>query len=644
MLKNVKTKTTFLSLFIFFIFINNSLAVSYYIRTDGNDNNTGLANTPSSAWRTINTVLYGYANWGGYPGGSQGVPMLPGDTLFINDGTYIESGYGNTGLKIDGINGTNANRFFIKAVHKGMAKLELSSSLNSFNIYNSKGVTFDGLDIYSPVGSTNQHIGVFVAYPSEFVTIRNCKLHNFGLGAIGGDGDNIIIEKNEVYDNATRNPANGSGISFYHPKKVGASSNTLTGGYGHIIRQNLLYNNYCSLYYNNGNPPTDGNGIIIDDFNFTQNSSGTPYTVPTLIENNVCFKNGGSGIRVYDSSNVTVRNNTCYYNCWVTATFPSGSGDYPSGDIGVSCEAGFGNNIKVINNICISDPNLPVSHYGIGVGNAITNGSVTNNYTNKLFFTAGGSANVIGNAPQFINATTNVLTANFRLLSGSPAINMGSSLNAASEDYDGVPRPWNGFVDAGSFEFVGAALPLQMLDFKGLVKENECYLTWQVAKVQNVKGFEVETTLNPSEGGKTQWQKIGFVEENNTSNTTENYTFSHVFSSFEKNPLLGFSAYYRLKIIDADQRFEYSKIIFLENKKVENTITIYPTFVKNILTIKALNDKINTVTIVNTNGQIIKIFQNIENEINLHDLPQGVYFLEIKTENQINEVKRFFKM
>jgi parallel beta-helix repeat protein len=287
--------------------------------------------------------------------------MLPGDTLFINDGTYVESGYNNTGLKIDGINGSNTNRFFIKAVHKWAAKLELSSDYNSFNIYNSKGVTFDGLDIYNPTSSTNIYSGLAINFPSEFVTIRNCKLHNFGLGAVGGDGDNIIIEKNVVYDNSTRNPGNGSGINFYHPKKVGAASNTLAGGYGHIIRGNLVYNNYCQLYYTNGNPPTDGNGIIIDDFNFTQNTSGTPYTVPTLIENNVCFKNGGSGIRVYDSSNVTVRNNTCYYNSWVTATFPSGSGTYPSGDIGVSCETGKGDNIKVVNNICISDPILPVS-------------------------------------------------------------------------------------------------------------------------------------------------------------------------------------------------------------------------------------------------------------------------------------------
>jgi parallel beta-helix repeat protein len=625
MIKKMQIKTTILFLSFLFIYVNNLKAVNYYIRTDGNDSNTGLSNTPSAAWKTINTVLYGYANWGGYPGGSQGVPMLPGDTLWINDGTYIESGYSNTGLKIDGINGSNNNRFFVKAVHKWAAKLELSSNYNSFNIYNSKGVTFDGLDIYNPMGSTNIYSGLVINFPSEFVTIRNCKLHNFGLGGVGGNGDNIIIEKNEVYDNSTRNPGNGSGINFYHPKKVGVASNTLAGGYGHIIRENLVHDNYCSLYYTNGNPPTDGNGIIIDDFNFTQNTSGTPYLVPTLIENNVCFKNGGSGIRVYDSSNVTVRNNTCYYNSWVTATFPSGSGDYPSGDIGVSCEATKGNNIKVVNNLCISDPSLPVSNNGIGVGNAITNALVTNNYTNKLFFTAGGSANVIGNAPQFVNATTNVLTANFRLLNSSPAINIGLNFNAASTDYDGTARPQNGTVDAGSFEYVGAVLPLQLIDFKGVVKNNKNILIWEVANVKNVKGFEIERSKDG-----IRFEKIGFVGESDITN----YNFED----------LDGAAYYRLKIVDYDGYFEYSKIIFLTQKEKKNTILVYPTLVQNTLIINTFNQKIKTATIFNTKGQIIKIFQNIENELNVQDLPKGVYFLALEIENQMNEVKRFIKM
>ena len=55
-------------------------ATNYYIRTDGNDNNNGLTNSPTGAWKTINSALYGYCYYGNGPGGS-GIPMLPGDTL-----------------------------------------------------------------------------------------------------------------------------------------------------------------------------------------------------------------------------------------------------------------------------------------------------------------------------------------------------------------------------------------------------------------------------------------------------------------------------------------------------------------------------------------------------------------------------------
>ncbi|MFZ4544084.1 MAG: T9SS type A sorting domain-containing protein [Saprospiraceae bacterium] len=443
-----------------FIFICNSVnATNYFVRTDGNNTNNGLSNTPTGAWKSVNDALYGYCNWGAGPTG-QGVPMLPGDTLFVNDGLYLEDGYGY-GLKIDGISGSNNNRFFLKSINKWGAKLQLSSQFNSFNIVNSKGITIDGFDIFNAVGSTNIYSGIVVNYPSEFVTIRNCKVHNFGLGGIGGDGSNIIVENNEVYDNSIRNAGNGSGINFYHPRVV--SANRLSNGYGHIIRGNRVYNNYCNQFYTNvmgqPSPPTDGNGIIIDDWNFTQNSSGTPYKVPCLIENNVCFKNGGSGIRVYDSDNVTVRNNTCYYNCWVTANYPSGSNDYPSGDIGVSCEAGYGNNIMLVNNIAISDPSLPSSNYGIGVGNSITNSNVMNNYANKIFFASSGSANVIGADAKFVLAGTNPVTADFHLGAASPAINIGLNSNSAAKDYDGIVRPQGGITDAGAYERVGGCTP-----------------------------------------------------------------------------------------------------------------------------------------------------------------------------------------
>lgn len=436
--------------------INQVVATNYYIRTDGNDSNTGLSNTPSGAWKSINTALYGYANWGGYPGGSEGVPMLPGDTLWVMDGYYQENGF-DYGLKIDGLVGSNTNRFVLKAINPGMVQLELTSLFNAFNIINSKGITIDGFDIFAPANSTNIHSGIIIDN-SEYVTIRNCKLHNFGLGGVGGNGQNIIIENNIIFNNSIRNPGNGSGINFYHPVKL--SNNTLEGGYGHIIRGNTVYGNYCNQFYTNVNgnygPPTDGNGIILDDWNYTQQlqGAGVPYLIPALIENNICFDNGGAGITIYNTDNVTVRNNTCYNNSWVLKNHAIP--EYPTGGITLLCEPGFGNNIIVENNISMADPSFnPIIAYGISAKD-ITNLVIKNNYTNRLFAPAGYlEQNTMGTNPQFVNPTLSPLTANFRLLNTSPAINVGFNGNAPSTDFDGNPRPFNGTIDMGAFEFQG---------------------------------------------------------------------------------------------------------------------------------------------------------------------------------------------
>jgi parallel beta-helix repeat protein len=448
-------KKNLVTLLLFFGVIHQVTATNYYVRTDGNDSNNGLSNTPAGAWRSINTALYGYANWGGYPGGNQGVPMLPGDTLWVNDGYYQEDGY-TFGLKIDGIMGTNTNRFVLKAINKGAVQLELTSQFNAFNIINSKGIVIDGFDIFAPANSTNIHSGIIID-DSEFVTIRNCKLHNFGLSGVGGNGQNIIIENNIVFNNSIRNPGNGSGINFYHPKKI--SNNTLEGGYGHIIRGNTVYGNYCEFFYTNVNgnfgPPTDGNGIILDDWNFTQQlqGAGVPYIIPALIENNICFNNGGSGITIYNTSNVTIRNNTIFKNSWVVSQYASV--EYPASGILALCEPGFGDNITIENNISMTDPNLhPLVTMGIS-SKDVTNITIKNNYIDKLSFPLGPvpTPNIIGTNPEFVNPSINPLTTNFRLLNSSPVINAGFNSNAPTIDFDGNPRPFDGTVDIGAFEY-----------------------------------------------------------------------------------------------------------------------------------------------------------------------------------------------
>ena len=116
------------------------------------------------------------------------------------------------------------------------------------------------------------------------------------------DGDYRTITKNVVHDCAKKWKGCGSGISIYTP-----TARDEKPGVHNVVAQNISYSN------SNPKGGTDGNGIIFDDGKHTQ-SDKKPYRPATLIENNLVYFNGGAGIQVYKSTNVTVRNNTAYWN------------------------------------------------------------------------------------------------------------------------------------------------------------------------------------------------------------------------------------------------------------------------------------------------------------------------------------------
>ena len=103
----------------------------------------------------------------------------------------------------------------------------------------------------------------------------------------------------------------GSGISIYEARAVSDGA----AGFHNVVRNNVSYANLITLSCNKCH--TDGNGIIMDDFQNTQTSTSwknRTYPYASLVENNLVFGNGGKGIQVFVSDNITLRHNTAYYN------------------------------------------------------------------------------------------------------------------------------------------------------------------------------------------------------------------------------------------------------------------------------------------------------------------------------------------
>src|SRR6201999_4426109 len=101
--------------------------------------------------------------------------------------------------------------------------------------------------------------------------------------------DYIVFVGDIAYNAAQTSAACTSGFNIYQP----IASDSVAGT--HIfIAGNFSFANKnpdpCA-----GTSPTDGEGIILDTFDFSQ-GGGTPYAQQALVENNIVAGNGGRGV------------------------------------------------------------------------------------------------------------------------------------------------------------------------------------------------------------------------------------------------------------------------------------------------------------------------------------------------------------
>ena len=392
-------------------------ATDYYVRTNGNDNNNGRSNTANGAWKSIANKV-----------GS----LNPGDVLWIADGTYFENE-----IKITNKTGSDANRVVIRAINSKLAKISSTSAWSAININNCTGVTIQDIEVSFPAGSTSKQYCI-LADESNFISVKNTSCYNAGCSGIQlNTSDNLLIEGNYVYGCATRSEYNGSGISVGFLKEKSNSG----APFAVIIRNNISQGNSCDLPFTPGgyNTPTDGNGIICD---FWQENG---YTKAGLIENNLCYNNGGKGVHVFGSNNVTVRNNTAWHNGRILKKYGGNHAELSAMDA---------NNCTFANNI------------GVELGDANTlagfNNGSNNVFNHNMFIGDITKCNGIGNInkttdtyPKFVSPNTNGELADFHLQSTSPAINAGVNNNTSATDLDWISRPQGGIVDMGCYEYEG---------------------------------------------------------------------------------------------------------------------------------------------------------------------------------------------
>ena len=109
--------------------------------------------------------------------------------------------------------------------------------------------------------------------------------------------------------------------------------------------------------------------------------------------------------------------------------------------------------------------------------------------------------------------------------------------------------------------------------------------------------------------------------------------------------------YYRLKIVDKDGKFTYSKICLINYRKTNNIISISPNPVTNLLRIAtssgealAAHSATATINIYSSSMQLLQSIKITQSDRNAATIPvdrlaKGVYFLQLVNASKVNTVK-----
>jgi hypothetical protein len=101
-------------------------------------------------------------------------------------------------------------------------------------------------------------------------------------------------------------------------------------------------------------------------------------------------------------------------------------------------------------------------------------------------------------------------------------------------------------------------LPVELSSFSAIVFDNEVKLNWRTETEVSNYGFEILRDHTSTPLSVTDWDVLGFVEGYGNSNSPKEYSF---IDDLTLTPNLNHTLRYRLKQIDTDGKFEYSKVI-----------------------------------------------------------------------------------
>ncbi len=219
-----------------------------------------------------------------------------------------------------------------------------------------------------------------------------------------------------------------------------------------------------------------------------------------------------------------------------------------------------------------------------------------------------------------------------QFFTGMPMASMVSDLSISLSDRKlRAVTHGNGVYEA----YIDQIVPVELVSFTAVKNGSDVILNWATASELNNRGFEIERSFEP-----VNWNIIGFVNGNGTTNNNQSYTFTDHLAGINYTGKF----YYRLKQLDHDGSFKYSQEISVEGGIGPDNISLYQNYPNPFNPVTRIsfylpNDADVTLKIFNGNGEQVAVLVSERLIAGMHtydldaasyNLSSGVYYYSIQ--------------
>lgn len=262
-------------------------------------------------------------------------------------------------------------------------------------------------------------------------------------------------------------------------------------------------------------------------------------------------------------------------------------------------------------------------------------------YSKDGFATSQSIGPITYNGISYSNSTNN--TNSVSLLNTSTASLTGQQIARATTNISVAPGetltirvyPWitgsgNRYFASQNVTLMGYTtgnntLPLRMILFTASLQNRTSHLAWETTDERSTDKFEIESSSDGS-----VYRKIGTVASQNRSGNNRYH--------FADPELVEAPRFYRLKLMDNDGKFSYSKVVFL-NPRTVGKIAVYPNPATSslLITYPPMN-VVRHLRVVAADGRILQQVtlqaNTTQQSIDVTPLIQGQYFIHIDGKEQ----------